>query len=189
VEILVRKLLNLSDPYSTFVVMGDLGARVLLYYAALEQQWVLRNQYPIPAERREVFWFEYGTQVNSQFYSQNLSNLQPWQGTLRKLLVQLKHPDFVSDVVSSSTQRLSVVPSEKFSGSHYVYQYDKVVDRLERYVRDISAQKRPLLNLQSQVQFKLPPVNYVPTHPTIYRVTFGGQPSHPPLSRPVCSNV
>jgi hypothetical protein len=147
VKILVRKHLNLSNPYYAFVVMGDLGARALLYYVALEHQWVLRNQYPIPAERREVSWFEYGTQVNSQFYSHKLSNLQPWQGTLRKLLVQLKHPDFVLDVVSSSTQRLSIFLSEKFSGSHYVYQYDKVVDRLERYVRDISAEKRPLLNL------------------------------------------
>lgn len=34
-------------------------------------------------------------------------------------------------------------------------------------MRDISTQKRLLLNLQSQIQFELPPENYVPTYPTI----------------------
>lgn len=89
VEILVRKHLNLSifDPYSVFVVIGDLRARVLLYYAALEHQWALQHQFPIPAERRELSWYDYGAQINSQFYSQTWNNLQPWHGKLKKLLV------------------------------------------------------------------------------------------------------
>ena len=69
VEILVRKRLNLSDLYSAFVIIGDIGARVFLYYAALEHQWAIRHQFLVPTERREVSLFEYGTQVNSQFYS------------------------------------------------------------------------------------------------------------------------
>lgn len=73
----------------------------------------------------------------------------------------------MSDVLDASTQRLSFFPSENFSGSHCVYQYDKVVDRLERYMKDISAEKRPLLNLQCHIQFEIPPKNYVPTYPTI----------------------
>lgn len=36
VEILVHKQFNFYDPYYGFVVIGDLGARVLLYYASLE---------------------------------------------------------------------------------------------------------------------------------------------------------
>ena len=50
---------------------------------------------PIPAERRELSWSDYGAQINFQFYSQTWNNLQPWHGKLKKLLVQLKHPDFV----------------------------------------------------------------------------------------------
>lgn len=71
VEILVRKKLNFSDPYSAFVIIGDLGARVLLYNIGLEHQWVFRHQFPVFAERRKVSLFEYGTHVNSQFYSQD----------------------------------------------------------------------------------------------------------------------
>ena len=167
VEILVRKRLNLSDPYSAFVVIGDVGARVLLYYAALEHQWVLRHQFPVNAERREVSVFEYGTQVNSQFYSQAWENLRPWSDTLKKLLAQLRYPDFVSDVLVANNQRLSFCPSVDFSGSHYIYQFDRVVNRLERYLADVSVQKRPLLNLQGQVHFDLPPENYVSVYPTI----------------------
>jgi hypothetical protein len=40
-EILARKDLNLSDPYSVFMLLGDLGARVLQYYMGLEDQWLL----------------------------------------------------------------------------------------------------------------------------------------------------
>ena len=167
VEILVRQRLNLSDPYSAFVIIGDVRARVLLYYAALEHQWVLRHQFPMHAERREVSVFEYGTQVNSQFYSQAWDNLRPWSETLKKLLAQLRYPDFVSDVLVANNQHLSFCPSVDFSGSHYIYQFDRVVNRLERYIADVSIQKRPLLNLQGQVNFDLPPENYVSVYPTI----------------------
>ena len=56
VEILARKHINLSDPYSAFMMIGDVGARILLYYASLEQQWVQRCQSDAIGERREVSW-------------------------------------------------------------------------------------------------------------------------------------
>ena len=34
-----------------------------------------------------------------------------------------------------------------------LFQYDKTINRLERYIRDISANKRPLLQLRGQLQF------------------------------------
>ena len=75
VKILAHRHINLSDPYYAFIVIGDFGARILLYYASLENQWLLRHQFPIPAERGEVSWQEYGNHVTSQFYSQPLGNL------------------------------------------------------------------------------------------------------------------
>lgn len=133
VEILVRRRLNLSDPYSVFVIIGDVGARVFLYYATLEHQWVLRHQFPIQAGRREVSMFEYGTQINSQFYSQSWENLQTWNETLKQLRAHLRYPNFVSDVLVANNQRLFFCPSVDFSGSHYIYQFDRVVNWLERY--------------------------------------------------------
>ena len=128
---------------------------------------MLRHQFPVNAERRKVSVFEYGTQVNSQFYSQAWDNLRPWSETLKKLLAQLRYPDFVSNVLVANNQRLLFCPSVDFLGSYYIYQFDRVVNRLERYLADVSVQKRPLLNLQSQVHFNLPPENYVFVYLTI----------------------
>ena len=38
---------------------------------------------------------------------------------------------------------------------------------LERYLREIKTQKKPLLNLHSQVQFELPPTNFLSVIPHI----------------------
>ena len=48
-----------------------------------------------------------------------------------------------------------------------------MVNRLERYIADVAVQKRPLLNLQGQVNFDLPPENYVFVYPTIDLVVMG----------------
>jgi hypothetical protein len=40
----------------------------------------------------------------------------------------------------------------------------KVVNRLSRYIKDISAQKRPLLNLNGQVQLELPQPHFTSTY-------------------------
>ena len=156
VEMLARREIYLSDPYFAFMVLGDLGVRVLLYYVSVENQWLLGHQIPVQVEKRKVSWQEYGTQVNSQFYSQSLSKLQPWETNLHTLLVHIQKPGFVADCLSANTQRLAVTPSEDFLGLHYLYQFDRAVHRLERYLSKLSSQKKPLLNLNGQVQFDLP---------------------------------
>lgn len=55
------------------------------------------------------------------------------------------------DGLATNTQRLPLSLSEDFSGSHYIFQFYKVVHRLERYLSDLSNQKIPLLNLHGQV--------------------------------------
>ena len=39
-ELLARKHFQLSDPHVAFMVIWDMGARVLIYYLCLERQWV-----------------------------------------------------------------------------------------------------------------------------------------------------
>lgn len=55
-EILDQKHLNLSDPHSTFIVIGDIGAKVFFYYDTLESQWLLRHQSPLEVEERKAYW-------------------------------------------------------------------------------------------------------------------------------------
>ena len=140
--------------------LGDIGSRILLYYAGLEYQWLLRYRSSEQIEQRVANWQDYGTQVSSQFYQQQWGHLTGWQGVLHNLLDQFRDPEFLSQVIAANNQRLSSYPSVDLTGSHYLFQHERVVSRLERYVQDITTQKRPLLNLQSQVQMDLPPSSF-----------------------------
>lgn len=174
-EILARRHLNLSDPHSAFIVLGDLGARVLLYYAALETQWVLRHQYPLEVKKREASWQDYSPQVSTQFYSQPIASICQWQEVLKTLLIQVKQPDFITDVLAANLQRQTFSASKDVLGSHYLYQHDRVGNRLERYLREVDNQKKPLLNLNGQVQFEPPPVDFVPSQQLIDLPVNGSQ--------------
>lgn len=67
-------------------MIGDLGARILLYYASLENQWLLLYQISFALEGRKVIWQDYGVHVTSQFYGQPVTHLQSWQDTLHRLI-------------------------------------------------------------------------------------------------------
>ena len=159
-EILARKHVLLSDPHSAFLVIGDMGARVLMYYASLEGQWSSRHELLAQTEGRVVSWQDYSTRISSQFYGQAYDSLNEWQIVLSGLYQQLLPTDFVSNLLANNIQRLSIVSSSDLTGSHYLFQYDKTVNRLERYIRDIVAHKRPLLNLHGQVQLESPPPSF-----------------------------
>ena len=94
-ENLARKHLRLSDPYSSFMLLGDLGAKVLQYYAGFKHEWLPRHQLPIKVEARVVNWHDYDTQITSQFYDQPWENLTSWQEVLQSLSVQLQELDFL----------------------------------------------------------------------------------------------
>ena len=69
--------------------------------------------------------------------------------------------------MGTNIQRLYVVPSEDFLASHYLYQFDRVVNRVEGSIRDLTNQKSPLLNLHGQIQYDLPPATFTTVHQTI----------------------
>jgi hypothetical protein len=69
--------------------------------------------------------------------------------------------------MSANVQRLSMSPSAGFTGSHYLFQIEKTTNRLERYLMEVNTQKKPLINLHSQVQFDLPPSNFLHVVPQL----------------------
>lgn len=159
-EILARKHLQLSDPHAAFMVIGDMGARVLLYHSSLERQWVSRQSLSYQFDKRVASWQDYSTRISSQFYGQTQSNLHEWQLVLQNLYGQLQHPDFVPSLLSNNVQRLSMVYSKDLSASHYLFQHDRTSNRLERYIKEASVGKKPLLNLHGQIQLDLPPPSF-----------------------------
>lgn len=159
-EILARKHLQLSDPHSAFMLIGDMGARVLLYYASLERQWVGRYQLSAKENRRVVSWQDYSTRISSQFYGQSNTSLQEWQLVLSGLYRQLQRGDLITTLLADNVHRLSLVPSADLTASHYLFQFDKAINRLERYIREAFARKRPLLNVHGQIQLDLAPPSF-----------------------------
>ena len=81
--------------------------------------------------------------------------------------MQLKCPDFMADVLSANVQHLSTSHSVDLCGSHYFFQFDKVVNRLDRSLQEVAQHKKLVLNLHGQVQFDLPPAEFVPAYQTI----------------------
>ena len=160
VEILARKHLQLSDPHSAFLVIGDMGARVLLYYSSMESQWVNLRSLSHQGEKRVVSWQDYSTRISSQFYGQTQSSLCEWLLVLQNLYRQLQCSEFVSNLLSNNVQRLSIGSSANLNASHYLFHYERTSNRLEMYIKEASAGKRPLLNLRGQIQLELPPSSF-----------------------------
>lgn len=67
------------------------------------------------------------------------------------MLAQVKQLNFVKDVVAANLQRETFFYSKDLLGFHYPYQLDRVVNKLEKYLREVASQKKPLLNLHGQV--------------------------------------
>lgn len=101
-EILARKEIQLSDPHSVFFIIGDIGARILLYYAQLKSQWSSRRLHLIESEARVVTWQDYSLQMTTQFYSQPFPILQGWKEILIGLNQKLQHPEFLSILLTNN---------------------------------------------------------------------------------------
>ena len=57
---------------------------------------------------------------------------------LHNLLTQLQEPNFLPRVMAANVQRLSEFQNSDVIGSHYLFYHDKVVDRLNIYIEDVS---------------------------------------------------
>lgn len=126
----------------------------------MESQWVNLQSLSHQGEKRVVSWQDYSTRISSQFYGQTQSSLCEWLLVLQNLYRQLQCSEFVSNLLSNNVQRLSIGSSANLNASHYLFHYERTSNRLERYIKEASAGKRPLLNLRGQIQLELPPSSF-----------------------------
>lgn len=66
------------------------------------------------------------------------------------------HRDFVPTFLLNKVQHLFIAPNNDLTCSHYLFQYDKTVNRLERYIREATTYKC----LHGQFQLELPPPSF-----------------------------
>ena len=175
VEILARKHLRLLDPFSAFIMIGDIGARIFLYYADCEEQLHLRRSAARHIDDRHVDWADYGAQLAQQFYGQTKTIIMRWKTNLESILPLIRHEVFLTCILKYNLQRTYHTSSEgELTASHYVYNRDRALDRVQRYLVAVEGKRPPMLSLQGQVQFLSSPPGYVPKFIDIVDVPVGG---------------
>ena len=176
-EILARKHLILLDPFAAYVVLGDVGARIYLYYAECEEQLHIRRVLSRRVEEREVDWADYGAQMAQHFYEQNSDTRAKWKKSMEDLLPVVKHEDYLARVLGYNLKRVYRLPElEDFTGSHYLYNRDRAVDRIEKYIHAVEVGKAPAFSMQGQVQFGVAPPGYVSQYTKTVLIPEGGSP-------------
>ena len=78
------------------------------------------------------------------------------------LLPLMRHEEYMSRILSCNLKRVySLGENEDFTGSHYLYNQDSALERMERYIQAIETRKAPVFSMKGQVQFTVAPPGYV----------------------------
>jgi hypothetical protein len=139
----------------------------LPYYSQLESQWSSQKSRQTERKDRIVTWQDYSLQITSYFCGHHVPILQGWKEILIGLNQKLKYHEFLSAILTNNVQRMSIASSVNLTGSQYLFHHSKTINRLERYIREVFTQKRPLLNVNGQVQMELPPPSFSIAHPIV----------------------
>lgn len=86
------------------------------------------------------------------------------------LLTQIQRHDFMSDVLSINL----LFNNKEFYGSQYVYNFDKVVHGLERYLREVTSKKKNLFQSSRSGSVWIAPKSFYTTSPN-HRHTSDGK--------------
>lgn len=151
-EIIAQKHLRLLDPFSTYVTMEDIGANIYLYYAGCEgqlQHWWMEGK---QSEEWKVVWVDYGTQMAQQFYSQSHQTINKWKMSLEKILPLVQNEVYLSNALSCNLRGTYYLDRLKdFTNSHYIYNKDRTIQTIHRYLQAIDMKKAPLLLMHGQI--------------------------------------
>ena len=66
---------------------------------------------------------------------------------------------------------------EDFTGSHYLYNRDRALERLGRYIQAVDTRKAPVFSIHGQVEFVVAPPGYVSQYARTVIIFEGGSPT------------
>ena len=174
-EVLARKHLRLADPFSAFIKMGDVGGRIYLYYAECEERLHLRRGLRRLTEDRQANWADYSIVMSQQFYSPGRETVVQWKANLEAVAPLVKHEEYLERVLSFSLRRVyNLAQVDDFTATHYLYNREKAIDRIDRYLKAIEGKRAPVLSVQAQVDFCLAPPGYCPRFVRTIDMPVGG---------------
>ena len=88
-----------------------------------------------------------------------------WRTNIESILPLLLDDDQLTVILRGCLRRVyNLEVLEDSTGSHYLYNREKVIHRIERYLNAIDINKTPLLAAQAQVEFLVAPLGYCPRY-------------------------
>ena len=89
----------------------------------------------------------------------------------------VRHEDYLARILGYNLKRVyRMVELEDFTGSHYLYNRDRALERIERHLQAVEAKKAPVFSMQGQVQFVVAPLGYVSHYTKTVIIPEGGSP-------------
>ena len=163
VETIVRGELLVADPLKTLTIVGDIGARIFLYYGNLELQLQKRRntivEHTAQLVPRVPKMEAFNQAIATALPIVPKSVLEMWKANLEQRLGSMGTDEYVKAVMDASLERQVSTKVEDLGPGHYLLKYEQTIDRLKRYVEQFKMQVQPPLNLVAQSHFFAPSPN------------------------------
>jgi hypothetical protein len=160
-EMIARNDLKLANPSKLIIPIGDLGARVLLYYMTLESQLEYKHQADKPGETfRHVYDLE-AREVNLALL-QNPELFLEWKPILELLSQELQREQAFAETLSLVHMRENIAQRGEFTTSHYIFGRVCASQRLKKILEGISCKTVDFEEYCTQARMSEPPANFKP---------------------------
>ena len=156
VEMLCRNVLKLSDPLAAVLIMGDVGARVTMYYMELELRIrEKRGRELRPVLSRVTHFKDYGPGITHDIYSLSETARQGWTMVLKDLVRDFHHEDTIRGAMEAAVVREKKGRIPEINPNSYLYAYSLSLQRMESTIQSLERQGNPMFAL-SQTDLAVP---------------------------------
>ena len=163
VEMLCRNVLKLNDPLAAIILVGDVGARVAMYYMELELQ--IREKIGRKtefAQPRVMHFKDYGLGIIYDIYSLSDNSRQTWTIVLKNLLHDFHHDDTICRAMEVAVIRKKKCRIPELNPNSYIYAYSLSLQRMESTIQSLEQRGNPVFIL-SQTDLAVPALGWTRT--------------------------
>jgi hypothetical protein len=147
----------LMDPEKSILPIGNLGARVTLYYLHLEEQLHNKRYSDYSEEDNRVVRIPEFSHILQAIPGRTPDQLQNWQGVLTKLRRIFCSQDNLKVKLTYVNQREDVAQHGELTVGDYVYSSARVYQQLTNFLRQLDQGLFDMSSIREQVSIVLPP--------------------------------
>ena len=132
VEIILREDQGVLDPLRIFLTIGDLGARVFLYYRNLEGMMQYQRERNSTSWERRIGVDQFVLALNNTTQTPGGEDFLQWKQSINQLSVVFEDEQVIKDLVEQSAQRIKAQGSIEIFPNEYVILFNNIQNRLRR---------------------------------------------------------